>query len=215
MALTTGPLLSLGASGTVAGTLTFATWKGRPYVRQTVTPANPQTPAQTAQRAMMAFLATQWTSYVVQQGDDSSWAALAKTMNVSTFNAFTSANLGRWTQVEAPSLQPNPTGSATDDVLGTLTATGGVGQISIDQIITTKHAGWGLIVQVKPNPATFADGKDGTQLIISTTSNASGSHAVGIVTQLAPGTYDVQISTFTTNGNLTAAVTTAAAIVVT
>ena len=46
MAKVTGGLLSLSSSGSIADTLTFSKWKGRPYVRQRVVPANPQSTAQ-------------------------------------------------------------------------------------------------------------------------------------------------------------------------
>lgn len=50
MAKPTAPLLSLGASGSLAETLVYSSWKGRPYVRRHVIPANPQTTAQTLTR---------------------------------------------------------------------------------------------------------------------------------------------------------------------
>lgn len=43
MAKVTGPLMSMDASGAFAGALVFTKWKGRPCVRQLVTPANPMT----------------------------------------------------------------------------------------------------------------------------------------------------------------------------
>lgn len=45
-----GPLFSLGASGAIAKTLVFFPWKGLNVVREYVTPANPKTNLQTAQR---------------------------------------------------------------------------------------------------------------------------------------------------------------------
>ncbi len=46
MAKVTGPLMSMDASGKFAGALVFTKWKGRPVVRQLVTPANPQSALQ-------------------------------------------------------------------------------------------------------------------------------------------------------------------------
>lgn len=60
MAKVGGPLMSLEASGSVAGALTFAKWKGRQYVRQLVQPSNPQSAAQeTARNAMRVAAAAQ------------------------------------------------------------------------------------------------------------------------------------------------------------
>lgn len=50
MAKVTGPLMSMDASGAFGGTLVFGKWKGRPTVRQLVTPSNPQTANQMAAR---------------------------------------------------------------------------------------------------------------------------------------------------------------------
>jgi len=53
MAKTSGPLMSLDASGSFAKTLTFAKWKGRNYVRHLVVPTNPQTTGQQNSRAAL------------------------------------------------------------------------------------------------------------------------------------------------------------------
>lgn len=54
MAKLTGPLFSLSASGKLAKTLVYADWKGIDYVRQYVTPANPNSASQQVQRGYMA-----------------------------------------------------------------------------------------------------------------------------------------------------------------
>lgn len=53
MAKLKAPLLSLGASGQVGKALVFFGWKGLNLVREYVVPANPQTPPQNAQRALL------------------------------------------------------------------------------------------------------------------------------------------------------------------
>lgn len=53
MAKTSGPLMSLDASGSFAKTLTYAKWKGRNYVRHLVTPSNPQTVGQQVARGAL------------------------------------------------------------------------------------------------------------------------------------------------------------------
>lgn len=53
MAKTTGPLFSLTASGKLASTIVYAIWKGIPYVRQLVIPANPQSVGQQTPRAKL------------------------------------------------------------------------------------------------------------------------------------------------------------------
>ena len=46
MAKVTGPLMSVSASGSFAGAMVFAGWKGRSYVRQLVIPMNPASAGQ-------------------------------------------------------------------------------------------------------------------------------------------------------------------------
>lgn len=53
----TGPFMSLDASGTLANTLTASKWKGRPYMRQRVVPANPETTGQKGVRSILGTLA--------------------------------------------------------------------------------------------------------------------------------------------------------------
>lgn len=56
MARLTGALFSLGASGTIANTLTYGTWKGIQYARTRVIPANPQSIDQSQTRDVFRFL---------------------------------------------------------------------------------------------------------------------------------------------------------------
>jgi len=55
-----GPLLSLGASGKIADTLVFMSWKGIQDVRQHVIPANPKTAAQQTQRGYVTDAVAEW-----------------------------------------------------------------------------------------------------------------------------------------------------------
>lgn len=60
MAKVTAPLLSFGASGSLAKTIVASKWKGRPYMRQHVIPANPQSVDQTLTRDAFASAAAIW-----------------------------------------------------------------------------------------------------------------------------------------------------------
>lgn len=60
MARLTAPLFSLTASGTIANALTFSTWKGVPYVRTRVIPANPKSAAQQEVRGIFSTLSEMW-----------------------------------------------------------------------------------------------------------------------------------------------------------
>jgi len=60
MARLTAPLLSLGASGSIAKALVFASWKGIPYARVHVIPTNPNTTKQQEVRGVFSTLAEMW-----------------------------------------------------------------------------------------------------------------------------------------------------------
>jgi len=60
MARLTAPLLSLGASGSIAKSLVYSTWKGIPYARVHVIPANPKSTAQQEVRGVFATLTEMW-----------------------------------------------------------------------------------------------------------------------------------------------------------
>jgi len=60
MAKVTAPLLSFGASGSLAKSLVYSKWKGRPYTRRHVIPANPQSTAQTLTRNAFASAGSIW-----------------------------------------------------------------------------------------------------------------------------------------------------------
>jgi len=95
MAKTTGPLLSFGARGQVGKTLVFGSWKGTQYARQHVTPANPQTSAQTSHRGLFKWLQRVYKTapaYFVE-----AWEAYAKGVPLTARNAFTKFNVAALT----------------------------------------------------------------------------------------------------------------------
>lgn len=110
MAKTIGPLMSLDASGTVAGTITFAKWKGRNYVRQRVVPANPQTKAQTGVRATFGGAVALWKADQVNLA--SAFDTIAKQRNISAFNAFTAAVQKQYSKGFSAANTPDPTNIA-------------------------------------------------------------------------------------------------------
>lgn len=74
MAKLTGPLLSFGGSGQIGKTMVVSKWRGIPYARQHVIPANPKTAAQQAVRTLFAFLREVWK--------------MAPSQNIAAWDAF-------------------------------------------------------------------------------------------------------------------------------
>lgn len=86
MAKVTAPLLSIGASGTIGDTITFARWKGVAYGRQRVVPANPKTAAQTSTRNTFRTGTEAWRD--MPGGITEVWNAFAEGRALAGRNAF-------------------------------------------------------------------------------------------------------------------------------
>lgn len=90
MAKVTGGLMSVSASGKFAGAMVFSSSKGRPYVRQLVTPSNPNSDAQQGVRANMSGLNKLWAA--MSDPNKATWDARAAQLNISPWNAFVKVN---------------------------------------------------------------------------------------------------------------------------
>lgn len=95
MAKVTAPLLSLGATGKIAGSLVFSTWKGIKTARQLVKPANPNTTAQQSQRSLFTAMVSFWRNYLTDATQRTGWdvAAGLSGKPQSGFNLYAAANL--------------------------------------------------------------------------------------------------------------------------
>lgn len=84
------PFLSIGASGTVAKTLTASTWKGREYMKQRFIPNNPKSVRQVARRATMIAGVSNWrfAASVISAADKTLWASYGDKHQISGFNRF-------------------------------------------------------------------------------------------------------------------------------
>lgn len=197
MAKVTGPLMSLDASGSVADTITFSKWKGRNYVRQTVTPANPKSAGQTSNRSMFGFLAAIWKTLTgLSQG---TWDAAGAALNASAFNGFTRFNQNRWTQGLTPWRESTISGThlpaANTDLSS---ATGGVRLITILAAFTiTPNDNWGLILHRDVNSG-FTPSKANAVKIVPWDAVADLSIED---TNLEPGTYYYRATAFDDEGN--------------
>ncbi len=124
MVKVSGPMMSLDASGKLAGTLVFAKWKGRNYVRSLVKPANPKSGGQVGVRAMFKFLAQNWAP--LSTANKATWEDRADDLVASPFNAYMSYNQKRWRDFNTPTIEDpatetgtlptGPTGVATPDI---------------------------------------------------------------------------------------------------
>lgn len=160
MSKVTAPLLSFGAAGQVAKTQVYASWKGVPYVRRYVIPANPQSTEQTKTRNSFAWL--QNVYQLSPQDFRAAWDAFASGRPLTGRNAWTSKNnpiLRPITDLTGMIGSPGAKGGLSAAVALTNTAT------TITATITTPAvlpSGWtivkGVAIAIKnQNPQSATD----------------------------------------------------------
>lgn len=185
MAVVTAPLLSFGASGQIGKTMVYASWKGRPYVRQLVTPTNPRTTSQVSTRNSFTFLSDVWK--VSPAGFRSPWAAYAKNLVMTDRNAWIKlnlANLREGSDLEEIILSPGANGGLAVPI----TATGGVGSIVIDiDPPSPLPSGW-TIVQAVGAAILDQDPNDPSDVEVHVSTADASPYALTI-SGLVPGLY--------------------------
>lgn len=144
MAIVKGPAMSLDASGSLAGAIVFSKWKGRNYIRQLVTPANPRSGAQTGFRASMKFLAQNWAT--LSALSQATWEDRATDMIVSPFNAFTSYNQLRWRNFLTPTHEDPAAEISTPATAPTGAAVAGVRMATITLTDSGTPPDWGYLL---------------------------------------------------------------------
>ena len=143
MAKTTAPLLSFSAGGQIAKTQVYSTWKGRPYVRRYVIPANPQTAAQTLTRSTFAFLNALWKFYPAAA--TTAWALYADGFRITDRNAFLKANvspLRAAADLDAMVISP---AAKSGFMASAMVITPTTGQLSVAVTAPEIPAGWAIV----------------------------------------------------------------------
>lgn len=89
MAKLTGPLFSLDARKSIAGTIVYSAWKGVNYARLSVTPYNPKSDYQTGIRETLTWGVLYFTKGdYVEAAEKTWWETYAEGTNMSGFNRF-------------------------------------------------------------------------------------------------------------------------------
>lgn len=129
MAKTRAPLLAFGASGQIGKTQVYASWRGIPYARQLVRPANPNTAGQQKTRTAFAFLNS---VFKLAAADAlAPWDANAAGRPYTGRNKFLSENTsGLRTATNLQALVGSP-GANGGLAAGAVSATGGSGTIAV------------------------------------------------------------------------------------
>lgn len=146
MAKTTAPLLSFGAGGAIAKTQVYASWKGIPYARKYVIPANPRSTDQTMTRSVFTTLCAVWKN--LTSDATAPFMAFATGKPLTDRNAYLKFNVKAlrpgtdWTD-----LVGSP-GAAGGVPLAAFSASGGSGDISTTVTTPTPPTGWTLTAVV-------------------------------------------------------------------
>lgn len=193
MAVVSAPLMSLGASGKLGGAIVYSSWKGRPVVRQLVTPANPKSPKQQSRRAMMRFLTQRWAP--LGATPQATWSALAKSTNIAPVNAYVGYNQRYWTQF-APPTSSYLHAAGTPATTAVITPTGGVGQASLSIALGTLNDCWGVVIFAKLGSAPSGIFSE----VVFVTSGLA-TPALCVITPLIPGTWHFKARSFTLYGD--------------
>lgn len=162
MAKTVAPLLSFSAGGQIAKTQVYSEWKGRPYVRRYVIPANPNTTGQQATRNAFKFLNDVWKFWPT--GAQAAWALYATNNRFIARNGFLKLNTSPLR--EAIDLTPMTISTAAGSgiVAASMVLTPGVEQIAVELAAPELPTGWTIsnawalaIANVDPQTETTTD----------------------------------------------------------
>lgn len=190
-----GPLMSMGASGSIGGILTFGSNKGRNFVRQLVIPANPKSAAQQGVRSMMKYVGKEWAQ--LSAGSQATWETRAAQTNISPFNAFSSKAMDNWSNgMAAQSEDPAPavTTPAGPPTAPTSTVTERRALLEwTDDAIGS--ADFGVVVYLSTTTG-FTPGRNNAVAVVD-----MGVEAYTTQT-LPPGTYYYRMGTFAEDGIL-------------
>lgn len=196
MAKLDGPLMSMGASGSIGGILTFGSNKGRNFVRQLVIPSNPQSPAQSGVRSAMKWIGQEWSQLTA--ANQATWLTRAGQTNISPFNAFSSLGMDNWSNGKAPQRQ-DPAEAAAASVAPTLpgdTVTEGRATLTwTDPVAATE---FGVIVYMSQTTG-FTPGRDNAIALVDLGLQSF------ITKTLAAGTYFYVLKSFNVAGVISVA----------
>ena len=198
MALVTGPLMSMSASGTVGDAITFATWKGRPYVRERVVPKNPKSAKQTGIRVMLRFASKLWKATTAQ--NKAYWVDEGTSREISPFNAFLSAQMNAWLLTRAPAFAVIPARSVACATPASAVATAGTNSITVACVMGSCATNVGFVLCM----STVTGFTPSLLNAIRIDFAANGATVNVPITPLVAGVYYFRLAAFNEDGTLSA-----------
>ncbi len=146
MAKTSGPLLSFDARASIGKTVVYSNWKGIPYARRWVQPANPNTVGQQAVRNVFKWLMSVW-SYCPAEVLEA-WNAYAAGQPLTGRNAFAKFNVSPLQgQTDLTNFLFSPS-ARSGPVAGGVTFTPGNDLVTVDLLAPSLPEGWTIVQAV-------------------------------------------------------------------
>lgn len=160
MAKTVAPLLSFDAGGQIAKTQVYSRWKGRPYVRRYVVPANPDTVEQQKTRTSFKWLMEAWK--FLPASATQGWLLYGDSLQITDRNAWAKANVSALRA--ASTLDPMTISPAARSgiIASAMVVTPGSGQLTVDLTAPVLPNGWSIasayaLAIPQQNPQTEAN----------------------------------------------------------
>ena len=173
MAITTAPLLSFGASGAIAKTQVYASWKGRPYARRYVVPSNPNTADQQETRNTFSWLNNVWK--YMPAAAVAAWQLYGRNSRFTDRNGFIKLNLSDLrSEADLTNFIFSP--SANGGIpAAAIAVTPGNDQLQVVLTAPSLPTGW-TIVQAIMSIIRQQDPQSGTLYTVETKTDASAAY---------------------------------------
>lgn len=185
MARTVAPLLSFEASGQIAGTQVYASWKGRPYVRRYTIPANPNSAGQQLTRNTFKWLNNVWK--FMPGSAIAGWQLYADSSRITDRNAFLKINNGPLrTETDLANMVLSP--SARSGLIAqAMVATPAAGQVTVDLTAPSLPTGW-TITQAYAAAIQDQDPQSAAEYVVTAGTDAAAPWSI-VLSGLAAADY--------------------------
>jgi len=177
MSKVTAPLLSFGASGSVAKTQVYSRWKGRAYVRRHVIPANPNSSEQQLTRNAFTWLSGVWKNSPALL--TAPWDLYAQGQVLTGRNAFIGQNTAalrpevlNTTMIFSPGAKGGPAPTS-------VSAAAAAGAINVTIVPPTPPTGWS-VTQCVAAAIRSQNPQSGVLFSVAANSDATDPYVVNI-----------------------------------
>lgn len=188
MSKTTAPLLSFDARGQIAKTQVYSIWKGRPYARRYVVPANPNTVDQQETRNTFKWLTSVWK--FMPAGALDAWTAYANSSRFTAVNGWIKKNLSNLREeTDLANLIFSPAANGGLAAAG-ISVAAGAGQLTVTLTAPSLPTGW-TIDRAIAAVVRSQDPQTGVLYTVSSAEDASAPYAPVVTGLTASQLYKV------------------------